>query len=344
MEQQSNTNRIAYLDILRILAIFSIVLSHIFADGYFNSFKEYNWYVDTIGDSLVRWSVPVFIMISGVLFLNPQKAVPIKRLYKKNISRLFIAFVFWGLFYSLFSAYQHYKYGIPIIFNGKSVFFKWNPGAHLWFLPMLMAVYALVPILRKIANDQKLLKYALVLWAVYCTGNLVLVKNIAHITPLFVMNDIIGCAGYFLLGYYLSQISFQTKHRRIIYLLGILGAIIGVAGNLCVAFLLGRPDDTLLGFYCPHTLMISVALFVLLKELSPKLQPKVDGFVNHVRKDLFGIYLIHYFWLYAIDWEPVKNLCNYAISSLLIGICIFIISLYSIKLIRLIPILRKVVE
>ena len=344
MEQQRNTNRIAYLDMLRILATFSIILIHIFAEDYYNSFKEYDWYVNAIGNSLMRWGVPIFVMISGVLFLNPQKSFPIKRLYKKNISRLLIAFVFWGLFYSLFSAYQHYKYGMPIIYNGRSVFFKWSPGSHLWFLPMLMAVYALVPLLRKITNDTKLLKYTLALWCVYITGNLVLVKNIAHITPLFAMNVVIGCTGYFLLGHYLSQNTFQTKHRRIIYLLGILGAIIGIAGTLGISFLKGKPDDTFLGFYCPHTAMVAVALFVLLKELAPKLQPKVNGFVNHVRKDLFGIYLIHYFWLYAIDWEPVKNLCNYAISSLLIGICIFIISLYSIKLIRLIPILRKVVE
>ncbi len=337
MQQQANPNRIAYLDMLRIFATLGVILLHIFAIGYYKDFREYNWYVDVIGNTLCRWCVPVFVMISGTLFLNPQRRFPIKRLYKKYIFRLFLAFVFWGLFYSLFTAYQQYQLGEPFLF-------KWKPYIHLWFLPMLMAVYALLPVLRKIASDNKLLKYTLALWCVYLTGSFVLRKNIELITPLFIMNTVVGYSGYFLLGYYLSQASLQAKHRKIIYWLGILSAIISIAGNIGMSLIKGRPDAIFLNSLYPNAVLMSVAVFVLFRQLFPTLKPKAYRFIEFVRNDLFGIYLVHLFWLHLVDWSPIKHLCNTAISLPLFGIAIFVISLCTVKLIRLVPFLRRVVE
>ena len=209
---------------------------------------------------------------------------------------------------------------------------------------MIMSLYALLPILRKVAHDDKLLKYAIVLWGAYIIGNFIIFKNVPQIKPLFVLNTIIAHSGFFLMGYYLSKTSFSKKQQGWIYSLGILCYMAGSAIVVGVSLWKGKPVAEPLNRFRPYVIMSAVALFVCMKEKVTTLNPKANWLIEHVRKDLFGVYLIHFFWLYAINWSRIENFCDPAISLLVIGILVFIISLLSIKLIRLVPILRKVVE
>lgn len=62
--------------------------------------RSFEWQVFNFYDSLVRFGVPVFVMISGALFLKPDKDIPVKKLYSKYIFRIVIAFVFWSFIYA----------------------------------------------------------------------------------------------------------------------------------------------------------------------------------------------------------------------------------------------------
>ena len=54
-------------------------------------------------NALGRFSVPIFLMCSGVLFLN-KKELTYNDILKKYISRLLIAFIFWNCIYALYNA------------------------------------------------------------------------------------------------------------------------------------------------------------------------------------------------------------------------------------------------
>ena len=99
--QQITNQRIAYLDTMRVVATFGVIALHVFCTDYHSTIGSYNWFVAVIVDTLVRWSVPLFVMISGALFLQPSKEVSYRTLLKKQIPRLFIAYVFWGIVYGL---------------------------------------------------------------------------------------------------------------------------------------------------------------------------------------------------------------------------------------------------
>ena len=84
MTYQLQFNRVLWLDICRIAATFAVIFLHISGTALYTDIIDYDWLVSSVADSLVRWAVPVFVMISGALFLNPQKEVSIKNIIKKK--------------------------------------------------------------------------------------------------------------------------------------------------------------------------------------------------------------------------------------------------------------------
>ncbi len=53
---------------------------------------SFKWQVFNFFDSIVRWAVPIFVMISGALFLGRNSNI--EKLYKKNILRIITFFLF----------------------------------------------------------------------------------------------------------------------------------------------------------------------------------------------------------------------------------------------------------
>ena len=123
------TQRIAYFDALRLICIFGVVMLHVSDDGIVASIGSQEWNSALVYVSLSHWILPIFIMISGALFLNPAKMVTMKELYGKYVLRLLLAYLFWVLAYAvvgymmskmtgggIFIFKQHFKRKIK---NGK---------------------------------------------------------------------------------------------------------------------------------------------------------------------------------------------------------------------------------
>lgn len=93
-------NRILYLDILRFIAIFGVVLLHVSDDGFLRGVDTEEWVPSLVYVTLSHWILPMFVMISGALFLNPKKNVSKRDLFTKYILRLVLAYVFWVIAYT----------------------------------------------------------------------------------------------------------------------------------------------------------------------------------------------------------------------------------------------------
>ena len=95
-------NRILYPDILRILSVFAVMMIHVSASGFYtNPVQSFTWQVVNFYECMVRWAVPVFVMVSGMFFLNPQKEITLSKLYRKNIFRIVMALITWAYFICL---------------------------------------------------------------------------------------------------------------------------------------------------------------------------------------------------------------------------------------------------
>ncbi len=151
-------NRIVYLDLLKLIATFGVVVLHVYCVGHNSLFLSRDWYISVIGNALVRWTVPLFVMISGTLFLDSGKEITYSSLIRKYEKRLIVSFLFWACFYSIiFVAYKMFR-GETVNISQIQLHF------HLWFLPMLMGVYLLIPLMKRILTNHSTYKWALLVW------------------------------------------------------------------------------------------------------------------------------------------------------------------------------------
>ena len=135
MEYGTQNRNIQY-DLLRILAAFSVVMLHSAAQYWYDlpidgrAWKTVNAY-----DACFRFGVPIFVMISGAIFLDPKRELDVKRLYRHNMLRLAVIYLLWGAAYGLMDCYH---YGFANL-TWKDILKEMASGRyHLWYLPMLV--------------------------------------------------------------------------------------------------------------------------------------------------------------------------------------------------------------
>jgi len=139
------------LDAARWMAALAVVLLHCAAYP-LTSVSDYgssDWQWANIYDAASRWCVPVFVMISGALLLNPNKHEAFKSFYRRRAARVVPAVAFWTVFYLLWGALMYHLDGVPM--DAAAWLRKATGGApyyHLWYLYMLVGLYLFAPYLR----------------------------------------------------------------------------------------------------------------------------------------------------------------------------------------------------
>ena len=99
----------------KVLAIFAVVILHVASQVLENTsiFGTYNWWMGNLFDAGTRWSVPVFVMVSGYLLLDPSKQEDFRTFYKKRANKILIPTIFWSIFYLIW-AFSIGKYPLDL--------------------------------------------------------------------------------------------------------------------------------------------------------------------------------------------------------------------------------------
>ena len=343
----NDKSRVVYADALKIFACFSVVFLHLAAGGWSaTGIETFEWNVFNIYDSITRFGVPIFVMVSGMFLLNPIKNLSYVDIYKKYIPRIVFSFLSWSLLYAVYpfvSGKMEYK---PDIFMRAFIFGHY----HLWYLYMIVGLYIITPLLRKIVQDKKSVQYFILLSVIFAfllpfTAKLFQLKDLDTFVRKFDVNLVLGYSGYFVGGYYIDYFELSKKTRKLIYMLGILGIIATAMLTYIVSVKAGKANEIFYSYLSPNVLIASIAVFVFFKYEVSKINLsknilKLSGVLSSCS---FRIYLVHDFFnmfLYdagiaAVDYNPV-------VSVPLIASVVFALSFATSFIIEKTPVLNKI--
>lgn len=341
--------RLIYADIIRIIAILGVVVIHVAAKPLPHFFDQQSWWAGNIYNSLVRWSVPVFIMLSGALLLNPAKMDPLGVFFRKRFSKILWPFVFWaGIHFWWRIYFWHEK------LTWSQIVFQFISGpvyAHLWFMYAIMGLYLITPILKRYLQsaprDEQ--AYLLALWFFFTSLAPFLVRpwGIAlGIKPEFV----VGYLGYFLLGYFLSQASYTQRERG---LFGV-GFIFGGAVTIWQTYSLtvikaGQFQQFYYSYFSPTVVLMAFCVFAFFRSLTYPEWLGQSRTIATLSAASFGIYLVHHLLVGYLDLRGVWGIhFNVQLIQPWLGIpitalVIFTLSLMIVFVLQRIPLIKQIV-
>lgn len=159
--QKSSSGRIWYLEWLRVLACLAVVLIHCFATPLDNMTvlevgpgRAFAWTELLV--VLGRWAVPVFLMVTGALLLDPARPVGWRKV-ARYVRRMAAVLLSFGTLYALMELAFDAKALSPAMLPEAVLrVLQERSWAPLWYLYDLIGVYLLLPLLRSfVASDGR---------------------------------------------------------------------------------------------------------------------------------------------------------------------------------------------
>jgi surface polysaccharide O-acyltransferase-like enzyme len=309
------------------------------------------WWSQTAYDSLAVLGVPLFVMLSGALLLQPSKVnEPIRVFLKKRFNRIGLAFVFWSAIYVVWSYY--------VIHNALTVssviqmFLSGGVYYQFWFIYLIMGLYLITPVLRIVVAyaDKKILRYLIILWfiAVALIPLFHLITGFGVDSSLFLFG---GWIGYFILGVYLMDVQVKTKTLKRLLVVGIVWTIIGT-------WIMAYPFHSLNQYYyfffplTANVVMASVTLFMLLSKKPSDWpgsnHPRFSRLLHVISVNTLPIFFFHVIVLESLNkgflgFKLSLTVINPVIEIPLATTVTLFLTLGLILLMKKVPILRKLV-
>ena len=347
---QKIDGRLAYADLLRAFATLAVVILHL-AGSQMGAVAVSSsaWGVFNLYDGLVRWCVPVFVMLSGMFLLDPKRGLPLSKLLFHNALRILVCLVLWG---GVYAAAEYLLDGGRLTWAGVGNALlgalRGNTHYHLWFLYMILGLYLVTPILRAFVRGASRGDFHWFFLLAFLFASLLptafrLWPNATHIVKIWydrlAIQTVLGYVGFYVAGYYLKEYTLGRLAEAVIYVLGVLGAVATVWGTRVLSLRSGGLDDTLYGYFSPNVVCFAVAVVVLFRYvLGVSDERSRRQRLGGVARIAFGVYLVHDLFLMLLRHFGVTTLSFAPVASVpVLAAGVFLCSLAVAWLISKIP-------
>jgi surface polysaccharide O-acyltransferase-like enzyme len=339
--------RVLWINNAKIFSAFIVVFLHESANTIsgFQNINSANWWIANTFDSISRWCIPIFVMISGMLLLDPTKDEPILVFYRKRVSRIFIPLVFWTVFFLLFRYFGEYfvKGTYPSVGILANSVLAGEPYFHMWYLYMIIGLYLFTPVFRSVVrqlSDNRLW----FLCGVLITISMASTFYISYYTnvSLPATFKFVFYIPYFFAGYLINKTRFNPP-SWVLYITFILSAVLTGLGYHSSQLNGTYSSSNYFYNYLSITVVpMSISVIFLLKRFTiPILNSAIS---NKLALLSFGIYLIHPIILDSLPILGIERTSyNPLLSIPLIAIFAFTIALITSIIISKIPILNKII-
>jgi surface polysaccharide O-acyltransferase-like enzyme len=296
---------ILWISGLRVAAAVAVVCLHVSAQVVRGARPgSAAWWIGNAFDAAVRWSVPVFVMVSGALLLAPDAREPWTRFLARRAARLLPAVAFWSAFYLALRALL----GWPLTLEGVAdALYHGRPEHHLWYLYMLLGLALATPALRAlVARSSEAQRWALVA-ACFTASAAYHAASVFAGAPRLdsVLTMWLPYVGYYLCGYQLRGRAGEAVPTGVLLALWI-AAVAATAlgtGALVSAHGTGARGLYLYGNPTPGVLISSLAAFLIGRRAFAALDPNAAPARALLRLAplSLGLYVLHPLVLTALE-------------------------------------------
>lgn len=298
------------IDLLKCIACIGVIIIHVASLG-FSSYgvRHINWVACAAYECLVRCSVPIFLMCTGALLLDPKRVLTPKRIFRRYFLRILLVLLFWAFMYQLYfivGALILYGTYVPgSLWEGVVSVLTFNHHFHLYYLQILLIIYAFLPMLRAFTAvaSRRLLSYALLVWFVlgiifpFLNTFSFFSSALTGIPAQYPISMTYSSMGYCLLGYWMNTADIPHRHASRYLGIYLLGFLVTFGFTVAVSFKTWVAYDALLESMTPGVALMAAGLFGWITALCrDKAQmPRAARF----SKASFCIYLVHHFYVMA---------------------------------------------
>ena len=343
-----------HLELLRMIAIYLVVLNHTGYNGYLYAMQVPDrpvfWPLLAVS-VLVKTAVPLFFMVSGALLLRKEESLG--TLLKKRVLR-------YGLVLLLFSLLS-YLYGIRDRLESFSLYYfltqlySYRLADSYWFLYQYLAYLLVLPFLRALvrAMGDRDYRYLVGLWVALGVTELLaffLLKTPAWRSETFVLFVSEYTVFFPLLGYYLEQRVPPERYtrRRVLWALAAALAAVALSCAAVRSYCTRFDDWTISGaetYLGSLTCVPALSVYFCVRALFLRHQPgplcrRVLCFFGSCS---FGVYLLQHIWLEqtAPLRRSLASLLGTFAGTLVWVLCICVLGSGVAWLLRQLPGLKK---
>lgn len=322
--------RLVWVDVLRLAAMLMVIAGH--SVDIYNATPQddpMNGFWGAFIGSLMRPSVPLFAMMTGLLLLPIGEST--SSFYRRRIPRVLIPMLFWSVIYYLipwftgvigldksvisvlfpFEFAPSQEWGdavsniamIPLTFNGYTT--------HMWYLYMLIGLYLFMPFFSAWVekNDHTLIRTYIILWG--CSLMLpylaqLLSPNLFGVcawNQFGTFHYFAGFTGYLLLGHLLGKGN-PLPSRKIVavgvmlYFAGYVVTYTGFTTIMAQYSYEQAPDliEMFWQFCSPNVVLMAIGLFLIAQRVKIRSE-RWKRVLQSTTRCSFGAYLMHYIFI-----------------------------------------------
>jgi surface polysaccharide O-acyltransferase-like enzyme len=306
------------------------------------------WWGANLLNAACLWCVPVFIMVSGALLLNPAKVMPAAPFLRKRTVRLGVPLIFWTIAYLIF---QRQFYGASLgISDTWKAFASGDPYLQLYFLFIVGGLTLLTPVLRRlVAHCSRRELY-------WLTGGALgfgllehAIRDLGGGGGFNAVTIFLPYVGYFLAGYVLATVQLPANAFRIARWTLVAGWLATALGSAALAagIVWSGNGSFLYDYLSPTVMAMSLAIFVAFRGITIK-SPSTTGRLRRLGGATYGVFLIHPLLLFPVmralglpDGQDIGRTVAWALP-LAIGVCI--VTEAACLVLERVPVVRRLIS
>lgn len=312
-------------DLLRTISAFMVVLIHVnvkflLPKTNVGITEGETYIIEQLINIITRFSVPCFLMLSGAFVLNNPSNRDFKSFYKKSFLKIMLPYILISIVWLVYLFLD-----VVVKQNDMRGYLKavitFGYGG-FWYMPVLIIIYMLVPILIRVKealSDRQFAVFAvcLLVWAI-----------ISQATTRYELPYSIGVVSsylsYFVMGNVLYNIKVDSKKKNVLIGIGVAILAVGItlwdrlSGDTYYLY------DAYRAFLSPTVALYSILIFWVFKNMDIRFN--WGGLGKHT----YMIYLLHTLVLtfimkvFGLSWFKLEIASVVVVTVVVFGISLVI--------------------